>query len=92
MEYRVPLNCLISVLKNFMIPTASLLLNGANRLAPGELAEDLAVSISTVDDLTRTFILFFCGQKLFFCGREKSNLINLLKKTFEILNPDNQEP
>jgi len=55
----------------------------ADRLASGELAEDLAVSISTVDDLTRTFILFFYGQKLFFCGREKSNLINLLKKTFE---------
>jgi tRNA threonylcarbamoyladenosine biosynthesis protein TsaE len=55
----------------------------ADRLAPGELAEDLAVSICTVDDLIRTFTLFFYGQKLFFCGREKSNLINLLKKTFE---------
>jgi tRNA threonylcarbamoyladenosine biosynthesis protein TsaE len=56
----------------------------ANRLAPGELKEDLAVSISTVDDLTRTFILFFYG-------RGKTNLINLLKKTFEISNPDNPE-
>ena len=54
----------------------------ADRLPPGELAEDLAVSISTVDDLTRTFILFFYGRKLFFYGREKSNLIQLLKKTF----------
>jgi tRNA threonylcarbamoyladenosine biosynthesis protein TsaE len=55
----------------------------ADRLPPGELAEDLAVSICTIDDLIRTFTLFFYGQKLFFCGREKSNLINLLKKTFE---------
>ncbi|MCD6585562.1 MAG: tRNA (adenosine(37)-N6)-threonylcarbamoyltransferase complex ATPase subunit type 1 TsaE [Desulfobacteraceae bacterium] len=56
----------------------------ADRLAPGELKEDLAVSISTVDALTRKFILFFYGRKLFFYGREKSNLIKLLKKTFEM--------
>ena len=48
----------------------------SDRLASGELAEDLAVSISTVDDLTRKFILFFYG-------RGKTNLIKLLKKTFE---------
>ncbi len=48
----------------------------ADRLAPGELKEDLAISIRTVDALTRKFILFFYG-------REKTNLINLLKKTFE---------
>jgi tRNA threonylcarbamoyladenosine biosynthesis protein TsaE len=48
----------------------------ADRLAPGELKEDLAVFISTVDDLTRTFILFFYR-------RGKTNLIDLLKKTFE---------
>ncbi|MBC2714704.1 MAG: tRNA (adenosine(37)-N6)-threonylcarbamoyltransferase complex ATPase subunit type 1 TsaE [Desulfobacteraceae bacterium] len=47
----------------------------ADRLAPGELKEDLAISISTVDDLTRKFILFFYGRK-------KPNLIQLLKKTF----------
>lgn len=54
----------------------------ADRLPQGELAEDLAISISTVDDLTRKFILSFYGRKLFFCRREKSNLIQLLKKTF----------
>jgi tRNA threonylcarbamoyladenosine biosynthesis protein TsaE len=48
----------------------------ADRLAPGELKEDLAISIRTVDDQTRKFILFFYG-------REKTNLIQLLKKTFE---------
>ncbi len=64
----------------------------ADRLAPEELEEDLAISIRITGDLTRTFTLFFYGQKLFFYGREKSNLINLLKKTFERLNPDNPEP
>ncbi len=48
----------------------------ADRLAPGELEEDLTISISTVDDLTRRFILFFYGRK-------NTNLIQLLKKTFE---------
>ncbi len=48
----------------------------ADRLAPGELKENLAVSISTVDDLTRKFILFFYG-------REKKILVKRLKKTFE---------
>lgn len=48
----------------------------ADRLPPGELREDLAITISTVDDITRKFILFFCGRK-------KTNLIELLKNTFE---------
>jgi len=49
----------------------------ADRLAPGELEENLSISISTTDDLIRTFTLFFYGRK-------KTNLINLLKKTFEM--------
>ncbi len=55
----------------------------ANRLASGELAEDMAVSISMIDDLTRKFILIFYGRNFFFYGRKKTNLIQLLKKTFE---------
>jgi len=47
-----------------------------DRLPQGELTEDLAISISMVDNLTRKFLLFFYGRK-------KTNLIKLLKKTFE---------
>ena len=48
----------------------------ADRLPPGTLAEDFSVSITMVEDSTRDFILFFYGRK-------KSNLIQHLKKTFE---------
>lgn len=48
----------------------------ADRLPPGALAEDFSVSITMVDDSTRDFILFFYGRK-------KTNLIQHLKKTFE---------
>lgn len=48
----------------------------ADRLAPGALAEDFSISITMVDDLARNFILFFHGRK-------KPNLIQHLKKTFK---------
>ena len=48
----------------------------ADRLPPGELAKDLALSITTLDDWTRKFSLIFYGL-------QKPNLIHLLKKTFE---------
>ncbi len=52
-----------------------LVIEWANRLASNELPEDLAVRIQIVDDLTRQFMIFFCGRK-------KTNLIQLLKTTF----------
>jgi tRNA threonylcarbamoyladenosine biosynthesis protein TsaE len=48
----------------------------ADRLAPGALAEDFTVLITMIDDSTRNFILFFYGRK-------NTNLIQHLKKTFE---------
>lgn len=53
-----------------------LVVEWADRLPPGELCEDLLVLITAVGELTRNFSLFFYGRK-------NSNLIKLLKKTFE---------
>jgi tRNA threonylcarbamoyladenosine biosynthesis protein TsaE len=57
---------------------AVLVVEWADRLAPGELAEDLDIRIVAMDDTQRKISLFFCGRK-------KTDLINQLQTTFHIL-------
>lgn len=46
----------------------------ADRLKAGELSEDMAITIKTIDDTIREFCFFFYGRK-------KTNLLNHLKDT-----------
>jgi len=53
-----------------------LVVEWADRLGEKNFAQDMAICIRTVDELTRHFVFFFYGRK-------KTNLIELLKNTFE---------
>lgn len=54
---------------------AVLVVEWADRLPPGELAEDLAVRMVATDDKIRQITIFFCGRK-------KTDLIDQLQTTF----------
>lgn len=61
--------------EDVMDADAVLVVEWADRLPPGELAEDLSIRMVATDDMIRQISLFFCGRK-------KTDLIDQLKTTF----------
>ena len=70
-------------LEDILERSGVLVMEWANRLAPGYLPEDLAITIAIPDESPNTSNDEFTRKiALFFYGRPKTNLIDQLKNTF----------